>query len=282
MAQTPASQVRDPQATDTFGARLRWWRERRGLSQLDVAAVAETSQRHLSFLESGRTGPSREMVLRLAAALDVPLRQQNALLLAAGYSPAWRESSLTAPELAKVSSALDHMLAQQEPYPAFVVDRRWTLLRANAGAGRLTELLTGPPPPSAAPAAPVNLAEALVSPDGLRPFIVNWEDVALYFLRSVQADAVADGTPETAALLKRLLAYPGLPALSTVLPPERAEAPVLTIHFRAATTSLHMFTTIATLGTPLDVTAQEIRIECFFPADEDTARLFHERAAAAS
>src|SRR5215472_9430107 len=122
-----------------FGERLRWWRERRGLSQLALAGVAGTSQRHLSFLESGRTTPSREMVLRLAAALDVPLRQQNALLLAAGYSPAWRESSLAAPELAKVSSALDHMLAQQEPYPAFVVDRRWTLLRANSGAQRLTE-----------------------------------------------------------------------------------------------------------------------------------------------
>jgi transcriptional regulator with XRE-family HTH domain len=271
-----APTARATQAIDTFGARLRWWRERRGLSQLDLASTAETSQRHLSFLESGRTAPSREMVLRLATALDVPLRQQNALLLAAGFSPAWRESSLAAPELAKVSSALDHMLTQQEPYPAFVVDRRWTLLRANVGAQRLTEFLLGPPPPSAAPGEPVNLAEALVSPDGLRPFIVNWEDVALYFVRSVQADAIADGTAETAALLTRLLAYPGLPALSTLLPPERAEAPVLMIHFRNGATSLRMFTTIATLGTPLDVTVQEIRIECFFPADEDTGRVFRD------
>src|SRR5262245_38584564 len=196
----------------SFGARLRWWRERRGLSQLDFAGAAGTSQRHLSFLESGRTGPSQEMVLRLAAALDLPLRQQNALLLAAGYAPIWRESDLSAPELARVNGALDRMLAQQEPFPAFVVDRRWSLLRANAGAARLTESLRAPPPADPAPGAP-NLADALMSPDALRPFIANWEEVALHFLRSVQADALADGTPETQALLDRLLAYPGVVAL---------------------------------------------------------------------
>lgn len=264
----------------SFGSRLRWWRERRGLSQLDLASAAGTTQRHVSFLESGRAAPSREMVLRLAAALDVPLRQQNALLLAAGYAPAWRESDLSAPELAKVNNALDYMLAQQEPYPAFVVDRRWNLLRANAGAQRLTEFLTGPAPASPAPAEPVNLAVGLVSPDGLRPFIVNWQEVALYFLRGVQADALADGTLETADLLRRLLTFPGLPALSEVMPPEEAQAPVLTIHFRRRETSLRLFTTIATLGTPHDVTLQEIRIECFFPADDATAQAFHDWAAA--
>jgi len=261
-----------------FGARLRWWRERRGFSQLDLAGAAATTQRHLSFLESGRAAPSRDMVLRLAAALDLPLRQQNALLLAAGYAPAWRESDLGAPALHRVSSALDHMLAQQEPYPAFVVDRRWTLLRANTGAARLTEFLTGPAPAASAPAEPVNLAVALVSPDGLRPFIANWEEVALYFLRGVQADAIADGTEETAALLARLLAVPGVPALSQVPPPAEPEAPVLEIHFRRGDASLRLFTTIATLGTPHDVTLQEIRIESFFPADEPTARLFHDWA----
>lgn len=263
-----------------FGSRLRWWRGRRGLSQLDLASAAGTTQRHVSFLESGRAAPSREMTLRLAAALDVPLRQQNALLLAAGYAPAWRESDLSAPELAKVNNALDYMLAQQEPYPAFVVDRRWNLLRANAGAQRLTEFLTGPAPARQAPAEPVNLAVGLVSPDGLRSFIVNWQEVALYFLRGVQADAMADGTPETADLLKRLLAFPGLPALSEVMPPEEAQAPVLTIHFRRGETSLRLFTTIATLGTPQDVTLQEIRIECFFPADDASAQVFHDWATA--
>lgn len=258
-----------------FGSRLRWWRERRGLSQLDLAADAETTQRHVSFLESGRAAPSREMILRLAAALDLPLRQQNTLFLAAGYAPAWRESALSAPELARVDSALGYMLAQQEPYPAFVLDRRWTILRANAGAARLNEFLVGPGATApAAPDEPVNLAIALMSPDGLRPFIVNWEEVALYFLRGVQADALADGTPETTALLARLLAVPGAPALSRVLPPDETPAPVLAIHFRRGETSLRLFTTLATLGTPHDVTLQEIRIECFFPVDDATAQAF--------
>ena len=263
----------------SFGARLRWWRDRRGLSQLDLAGTAGTTQRHLSFLESGRAAPSREMILRLAAALDLPLRQQNELFLAAGYAPLWRESSLTAPELARVNSALDYMLTQQEPYPAFVVDRRWNLLRANAGAGRLVEFLTGPAPAVAPDGEPVNLAVALVSPDGLRPLIVNWQEVARYFLRGVQADAIADATEETAELLQRLLAFPGVPALSDTVPFEEASAPVLSIHFRRGDTSLRLFTTIATLGTPHDVTLQEIRIESFFPADDATARTFHDWAA---
>lgn len=222
------------------------------------------------------------MTLRLAAALDVPLRQQNALLLAAGFAPAWRESDLGAPELARVNSALDFMLAQQEPYPAFVVDRRWNLLRANAGAGRLVEFLTGPASAGAAPAGGVNLAVALVSPGGLRPLIVNWQDVIAYFLRGVHADALADGTPETAELLARLLAFPDVPALSHVGALEDTPAPVLSIHFRRHETSLRMFTTIATLGTPQNVTLQEVRIECFFPADDATSRIFHEWAAAAA
>jgi transcriptional regulator with XRE-family HTH domain len=268
-----------PTEPKSFGARLRWWRQRRGLSQLDFAGAAGTSQRHLSFLESGRTAPSQEMVLRLAAALDVPLRQQNALLLAAGYAPVWRESELTAPALAEVNGALDQMLAQQEPFPAFVVDRRWTLLRANAAAARLTEFLVGPTPPGPAPQGAPNLADALVSPEGLRPFIVNWEEVALHFLRGVQADAVADGMPETARLLERLTAYPGVPALATIPLPETPAGPVLAIHFRKGETSLRLFTTIATLGTPQDVTVQEIRIECFFPADEPTAATFRRWAA---
>ena len=263
------------EAIASFGSGLRWWRERRGLSQLDLAGAAETTQRHLSFLESGRASPSPEMILRLATVLDIPLRQQNALLLGAGFAPAWRESDLSAPELAQVNAALDFLLAQQEPYPAFVVDRRWNLLRANAGAGRFVEFLTGPAPVAAAASAePMNLAVALVSPDGLRPFIVNWEEVALYFLRGVQADAIADGTRQTAELLTRLLAFPGLPALSQNPPPGETRAPVLVIHFKRGETSLRLFTTIATLGTPHDVTLQEIRLESFFPMDDPTARIF--------
>jgi transcriptional regulator with XRE-family HTH domain len=261
-----------------FGSRLRWWRAHRGFSQLDLAGAAGTSQRHVSFLESGRAQPSREMVLRLAAALDVPLRQQNALLLAAGFAPAWRETDLAAPELATVNQALDHMLGQQEPFPALVVDRRWNVLRANTGAGWLTSFLTGPSAAAAATGT-VNMAEWLMSPAGLRPLVVNWQEVAIYFLRGVQADAIADGTQETADLLQRLLAYPGVPALSHVPALEELPSPVLAMHFRKGQTSLCLFTTIATLGTPQDVTVQELRIECFFPADEATSQVFKDWAA---
>ncbi len=259
-----------------FGSQLRWWRSRRGLSQLDLAGAADTTQRHVSFLESGRTRPSKEMVLRLAATLDVPLRQQNALLLAAGFAPIWRESNLSAPELAMVSQALDHMLAQQEPFPAIVVDRRWNLLSANAGAGRLTAFLTGPP---AAPATTesVNVAEWLLSP-GLRPLLVNWQEVAFHFLRGVQSDAMADGTEETEALLHRLLDYPGVSDLSQMPALEESPSPVLTLHFRKGQTTIRLFTTIATLGTPQDVTVEELRIECFFPADEITSKIFRDWA----
>jgi transcriptional regulator with XRE-family HTH domain len=263
---------------NSFGARLRWWRKRRGLSQLDLAGTAGTTQRHVSFLESGRTQPSREMVLRLAAALDVPLRQQNALLLAAGFAPAWRESDLADPELVTVNQALDHLLAQRDPFPALVVDRRWNLLRTNAGAGRLTAFLTEPSPDSP-PTGIVNIAEWLLSPNGLRPLLVNWQEVAIHFLRGVQADAIADGTPETAALLQRLLAYPGVPALAHVPALEELSSPVLAMHFRKGQTSLRLFTTIATLGTPQDVTVQELHIECFFPADEATSQVFKDWAA---
>jgi transcriptional regulator with XRE-family HTH domain len=263
------------QMPTSFGSRLRWWRMHRGRSQLDLAGAVGTPQRHVSFLESGRTQPSREMVLRLATALDVPLRQQNALLLAAGFAPVWRESDLAAPELATINHALDHMLAQQEPFPAIVVDRRWNVLRVNAGAGRLMAFLTGPSPAPAATGT-VNIAEGLLAPDGLRPFLVNWQDIAIYFLRGVQADAIADGTQATAELLQRLLAYPGVPALSHVPALEELPSPVLAMHFRRGQTSLRLFTTIATLGTPQDVTVQELRIESFFPADADTAQVFRD------
>jgi transcriptional regulator with XRE-family HTH domain len=256
-----------------LGRLLKEWRGRRGLSQLDLALTARTTQRHVSFIESGRATPSREMILRLAASMGVPLRQQNALLHAGGYAPAWSERALGEPAMAVVSRALDHMLVQQEPFPAFVVDRRWNLLRANSGALRLTEFLLGPLPASD---EPVNLAVALISSDGLRPFIANWPEVALYFLRGVQADAQSDGTQATAELLERLLALPDVASLSGGWPLEEGQPPVLSMIFRQHDTELRLFTTIATLGTPRDVTAQEVRIECFFPADDATAAVFRD------
>jgi transcriptional regulator with XRE-family HTH domain len=260
----------------TFAARLKWWREHRGYSQLALAGRAGVSQRHLSFLELGRSSPSRDMVSRLAAALDVPLRQHNALLLAAGFAPAWSQRDLAAPDLAEVASALDYMLAQQEPYPAVVVDRHWNLLKSNEGAVRLVEFLVGP----IAPGTPINLADALVAPDVLRPHLVNWAQVVRHFIRSVEADAAADGLIETAALLERLMGYKGVRAALSLAPKETAIGPVLAMHFRKADASLRLFTTIATLGTPQDVTVQELRIECFFPMDDATAKLLRSWAKA--
>jgi transcriptional regulator with XRE-family HTH domain len=246
---------------------LRWWRRHRALSQLDLAGRADISQRHLSFMELGRASPSAEMVTRLAAALDVPLRQHNTLLLAAGFAPVWRQTALAAPELSQIRSALDYMMAQQEPFPAVVVDRHWNLLQSNSGAMRLVEFLVGPLPPD----TPVNLADALVAPDVLRPYLVNWADVVRYFIRSVEADLAADGTPQTAALLERLLAYQGVRPAVKAPADESAAAPVVPMHFRKGNTELRLFTTIATLGTPQDITVQELRVECFFPMDKATA-----------
>jgi transcriptional regulator with XRE-family HTH domain len=253
----------------SFASSLRRWRRHRGLSQFDLAGRTNISQRHLSFLELGRASPSRDMVMRLAATLDVPLRQHNALLMAAGFAPVWRQTNLAAPELGEISRALDYMLAQQEPFPAVAVDRHWNLLRSNAGAVRLIEFLVGP----LAPDTPVNMADALVAPDVLRPHLVNWAEVVRYFIRSVEADATADGTPETAALHQRLLAYQGVGAAVDAPPSEPATAPVLAMHFRKDNIDLRLFTTIATLGTPQDITLQELRVECFFPMDDATASL---------
>jgi transcriptional regulator with XRE-family HTH domain len=258
----------------SFAAQLRWWRQRRGWSQLELAGRAGISQRHLGFLELERASPSREMVSRLAYALDVPLRQHNVLLLAAGFAPIWLETNLAAPELAQVRDALDLMLGQQEPFPAVAVDRYWNLLMANRGAVRLVEFLVGP----LAPDARINLADALVAPDVLRPHLVNWPDVVRYFIRSVEADAAADATGETSDLLERLLRYEGV---RSALKPQAAtttSGPVLPMHFRKGNVTLKLITTIAKLGTPQDITLQELRIESFFPMDRDTAAILHDWA----
>jgi transcriptional regulator with XRE-family HTH domain len=258
-------------APSTFPSRLSWWRKRRGMSQLQLAMAATCSQRHISFLELGRAKPSREMVLRLSAALDVPLRQSNELLLAAGYAPVWRETDLGAQALAPIRQALDYLLAQQEPYPAVVVDRRWNLLMANKGAVAMVEFLVDP----VAPGTAINLADALVAPDVLRPHLANWAEVVRYFVRSVAADATADATAETAALLDRLLHYKDVSSTIVQGQVHDDSGPVLPMRFRKGDTELRLFTTIATLGTPQDITLQELRIESFFPMDDVTRDVFH-------
>jgi hypothetical protein len=202
--------------------------------------------------------------------MDLPLRQANELLLAAGFAPVWQESRLDDRALAPVRQALDHILDQQEPIPAVVVDRRWNLLQANQGATALVDFLVGP----IEPGSEVNLADALVAPDVLRPWLANWPEVVGYFLRSVEADAAADGTAETAALLRRLKGYPGVQELISAGTLLAGDGPVLPMHFQKDGIELRLFTTIATLGTPQDITLQELRIESFFPLDEPTREVF--------
>jgi transcriptional regulator with XRE-family HTH domain len=258
-----------------FPSRLTQLRNQRGLSQLQLATTAGCSQRHISFLEVGRTRPSREMVQRLSLALGLSMRQSNDLLLAAGFAPFWTETAFDADELAPVRQALDFMLDQQEPYPAVVVDRRWNLLKANRGAVAMVEFLVGP----LEPGTPVNLADALVAPDVLRPHLTNWPEVVSYFVRSVEADAAADGTADTASLRDRLLGYPDVRKTLAAPAIEAVGGPVLPIRFAKGRISLELFTTIATLGTPQDITLQELRVECFFPMNEETREAFQKWAA---
>lgn len=249
---------------------LRWWRRRRGLSQLELAGRAGISQRHLSFIELGRASPSRDVTLRIAEALALPMREQNAVLLAAGFAPIWRETRLGEPELQQIERALEHMLARQEPYPAVVVDRRWNLLKSNRGAARLVEFLIGPLEPGGA----VNLAEALVAPNLLRPYLVNWPEIIRHFIASVEADAWEDGTSASGELLDRLLGYDGVRAAMREAPRRGEGGPVLPMIFLKNDVTLKLFTTIATLGTPRNVTLDELRIESFFPVDDNTAATF--------
>ena len=265
---------------DLFGPMLRAWRRRRGASQLALALQSGVSQRHVSFLESGRARPSREMVVQLTSALDVPLRQRNAMLLAAGFAPVYRESNLAAPELTPVRQAIDRMLKQQEPYPAVVIDRLWNLLEANEAAVAFTLFLHEGPPPPPPPGKQPNLLRSLLDPKALRPKIANWEEVAHHLVSTTYAEILAaGGEPKALAFIEEVMAYPDVPASFRKLRFEDRPPPVLTLDYVVGGKSLSVFTTIATLGTPQDITLQEVRIECFFPADERSDALFKSLAA---
>ena len=252
-----------------FGDLLRQWRMRRRLSQLDLAGEAGISSRHLSFVETGRAQPSREMVLLLSRALDVPLRDRNDLLTAAGYAAMYRESGLHAPAMAQARRALDFILRQQEPYPALVLDRHWNVLEVNEGSARFQAWFLDAN--TVAALGPPNAMRLMFDPRALRPYIVNWEATAASMIQWVHRDVVSGfGGAEARALLEELLAYPDLPRQWRTLDVEAATAPFLPIEFTKGDLTLRYFTTLTSLGTPHDITLQELRVESFFPADEQT------------
>src|SRR5262245_26557658 len=255
------------------GELLRAWRQRRRLSQLDLALEAEVSPRHLSFVETGRSTPSRELLLHLAEQLQVPLRERNALLLAAGYAPLYSQRPLADAPMGPVRAALEKVLAGQEPYPAVVFDQHFDLVSANAPA--LALLSDGVAPELLRP--PVNVMRLALHPGGLATRIGNLAEVAAHLVGRVHRQAIVSGDPAVAALHRELSAYPGVGVAPAPLEP----AAMLFVPVRIRRTDgaeLRLFSTVATFGTALDVTLAELAIESFFPADEGTAALLRRPA----
>ncbi|MDP6475009.1 MAG: helix-turn-helix transcriptional regulator [Alphaproteobacteria bacterium] len=259
-------------ARTAFGGALKQARGLHGMSQLTLALEAGVSARHVSFIESGRSQPSRPMVLRLAEALELPLRESNMLLNAAGYAAHYRERGLEDADLAPARRILEMMLERHDPYPALVFNRHWDLVMANMGAANLTRLLDLP-----LLDGPANLLRLMLHPDLLKPYIEDWQAVARDLV--LRARREAEPGDETAQrLLDEVLAYPGIPEdwRNPVLGP--AIEPFLTVTFNAAGRRLSWVTTLTTFGTPQDITLQELRIESFYPADEATQKAAEEMA----
>jgi transcriptional regulator with XRE-family HTH domain len=248
------------------GDLLREWRQRRRLSQLDLALEADISTKHLSFVETGRALPSRDMVIHLADRLEIPLRERNRLLVAAGYAPVFHERPLGDPALDAVRRAVDQVLAGHEPYPALAVDRHWTLIAANAA---VAALLAGVAAPLLQP--PVNVLRLSLHPEGLAPRIANLAQWRAHLLARLdrQIDLTADSA--LAALRDELAGY-RLPPLSRPRAAERpAVSPVVPFELVTPAGTLAFVSTVTVFGTPIDVTVSELAVEAFFPADAATA-----------
>lgn len=266
--------ARPPQLRPQFPDLLRHWRSERRMSQLGLATEAGISARHLCFLEKGRSQPSREMVVLLAQVLDIPLAGQNALLVAAGFAPLFHETGLDAPELASVQQALDAMLAQQEPFPALVVDEAWEVRQRNTAAGRILGALR--PHYDVPERLAHNAMHVMCHPGGMRPFMPNWADFVAAYLQVLHREAT-QGLSQTAARLRdELLRYPDMPAAFAA---PKADHPMVPMHLRIGRHDLSFFVTLTTFAMPRDVTLQQIKIECFFPADAMTAALARALAA---
>jgi transcriptional regulator with XRE-family HTH domain len=256
-----------------FGALLRDVRRSRKLSQLDLAADAEVSQRHLSFLESGRAQPSREMVLQLAQALDLPLRERNRLLMSAGFAGVYPQRQLDAEAMKPVRAALEMILKHHEPLPAVVVDRAWNVFMANAAIPRVFSLLGDLEQAwtRVCGDGPRNILKMTFHAEGLRPFIRNFNEIAAPLLTRTAREALEH--PQVQEVLDEILRYPGIPSRWRSIDLHATALPVLPTHFEAGGVSLRMFTTMTTFGTPQDVTTDELRVESFFPADAESALL---------
>lgn len=237
------------------------------MSQLDLGLAADVSARHVSFLETGRSIPSREMVLRLASTLGVPLRDQNELLRAANLDPVFAESAsaLTGP----IEQAVTRMLAKHEPYPMLVMNRRYDVLRANEAGTRMMKALL----PVQHAKGPVNVFEVLFDPEGARPFVVDWENVARGLLSRLQREALDRGNDaELNALLRALLAYPGVPKhWQRTQVTELATAPCLALRFKVGPMELAFLVTVTIFDAPQNVALEEMRIESYYPLDDATA-----------
>ena len=250
-----------------IGTLLREWRSMRRMSQMDLAFEAGVSTRYLSCIETGKSQPSRDMVSGLADALGMPLRERNALMLAAGYTPSYSETPLLRPELDRMRSAIEFILRHQEPYPAFVINRRWEVVLANDAATRVNRFLM-----RGRPLRHTNMLHQVFDPDDFRPVIVNWPEVAGRFISLLHDDiAAAPSDPAPRKLLDEILAYPDVPEQWRRRELDSEPTPILNMVFRSELGELRFFETITTFAGPKDVTLDELRIECSFPVDDATA-----------
>jgi len=252
-------------ARPTVGTLLRDWRRRRRLSQLDLALDAGVSARHLSFVETGRSKPSPEMVLHLAEQLDVPLRERNQMMLAAGYAPVFGQRTLDDPEMQPVREAIDLVLAGHEPYPALVVDQHWEMLASNRG---VTPLLEGVAAHLLEP--PVNALRVTLHPEGMAPRIRNLAEWKAHLLERLGRQIAVTGDPALATLHRELSGYPS-PPLDSGGHGGLADEIVVSLRLDGGERELSFFSTVTTFGTAVDITVAEIAIEAFFPADAATA-----------
>jgi transcriptional regulator with XRE-family HTH domain len=251
-----------------LGDLVRHWRRVRSMSQLDLAAAASTTPRYMSFVETGRAQPSREMVLRLAVALDVPLRDRNGLLVAAGFAPIYPEHDLDHPAVERVMAALDRVLERHAPYPAVVMDRRWDVVRVNTGATRLFAGLCAPEPVP----EPANVLRLMLEPGPVRTAVENWHEVAPTLLERARREAVGGVMDLTTAEMVQRLRTGDDAAVFAAAPRSIAPLiPIVDVQFAFGDSTLRWFSIISTIGTPVDVTAQELRLEAFFPSDDETA-----------